>query len=358
MLNSQQIATVQYYPQANAKLRLFALWYFLVLMTLWNIAGHSFLGFEQPWIAPVVAVTAATITQLLLEWIDARANRRRPRFLGSYANFANFLPPAMISGFACGMLLYPNERLMPFVFAAVLSIASKVLFRIRLQDGRLTHFLNPSNFGIIVTLLLFPSVGQAPPYHFTENITGLWHWFLPIAIMFTGIVVHGFATGRLPLCIAWLAAFVIQGVMRSWINGDLEHWYVPLTPMSSAGFILFTLYMIPDPATTPIKFSRQILFGAAVAFTYAAFQMNHIVYGLFLALVSVCIVRGALITLFFRPTTASTPADQTTDKSAAAEPRSALVRPTTEFPAAPFPGTQFPEPKVLVPGEPEPVTAS
>jgi len=296
------VPTVVYYPQANANLRLFALWYFLVLMVLWNIAGHTFLGFEQPWLAPIVAVTAAMLAQLLLEWVDARANQRRPRYAGSWANFANFLPPAMISGFACGMLLYPNERLMPFVFAAVLSIASKVLFRVQVPDGRWTHFMNPSNFGIIATLLLFPSVGQAPPYHFTENITGLWHWILPAAIMFSGIVVHGFATGRLPLCIAWLVAFVIQGVVRSWLNNDFDHFWVPLTPMSSAGFILFTLYMIPDPATTPIHFGRQILFGASVAFTYAFFQMNHIVYGLFLALVTVCAVRGLLITLFFRPT--------------------------------------------------------
>ena len=337
MLKSQQIATVQYYPRASANLRLFALWYFLVLMTIWNIAGHTFLGFEQAWIAPMVAVTAATLTQLLLEWIDAKATGRRARFLGSIYIFANFLPPAMISGFACGMLLYPNDRVMPFVFAGVISIASKVLFRIRLQDGRLTHFLNPSNFGILATLLLFPSVGQAPPYHFTENITGMWHWFLPIGIMCSGIVVHGFATGRLPLCVAWLSAFVIQGVARSWINGDLEHWYVPLTPMSSAGFILFTLYMIPDPATTPIKLSRQILFGASVAFMYAFFQMNHIVYGLFLALVSVCIIRGGLITLLFRPRVA-------TQKTTSPEQR--------------FPDAQRPDRKVLVPANTEPVTVS
>ncbi|MCY3006203.1 MAG: enediyne biosynthesis protein UnbU [Planctomycetota bacterium] len=354
MLKSQQIATVLYYPQANSNLRLFALWYFLVLMTIWNIAGHTFLGFEQAWIAPMVAVTAAMFTQLLLEWIDAKATGRQARFLGSFANLANFLPPAMISGFACGMLLYPNDRLMPFVFAGVISIASKVLFRIRLQDGRLTHFLNPSNFGILATLLLFPSVGQAPPYHFTENITGLWHWILPIGIMFSGIVVHGFATGRLPLCIAWLSAFVIQGVARSWINGDLEHWYVPLTPMSSAGFILFTLYMIPDPATTPIKFSRQILFGASVALMYAFFQMNHIVYGLFLALVSVCIIRGGLITLLFRPTGVSVP---NKEPVRTAEPRRTFV--TNKTPSAKhFPDAQRPDPKVLAPENTEPVTVS
>ena len=312
--NSSNVATVALYPKQSANRRLFALWYFTVLMVLWNIAGHTVLGFEQAYAAPVVAVLAACLTQLLLEWVDAKATGRAPRYSGGLVNFANFLPPAMISGFACAMLLYPNERLMPLVFAAVVSIASKVLVRIRLPDGRRTHLLNPSNIGIVATLLLFPAVGQAPPYHFTENVTGVWHWILPGAIMSTGIIVHGFATGRLPLCVAWLVGFFVQGVIRAWIANDLEHWFVPLTPMSSAGFILFTLYMIPDPATTPIVLRRQVLFGASVAFAYAIFQSNHIVYGLFLALASVCIVRGILITLLFRPIRVTTESPTQTEQ--------------------------------------------
>jgi hypothetical protein len=278
---------------------MFALWYFTVLMILWNIAGHTLLGFEQAWAAPVIAVLTACLTQILLEYVDARSTGRAPRFRGGLANFASFLPPPMISGFACAMLLYPNERLTPYVFAAVVSIASKVLVRIRLADRRRTHVFNPSNIGVVATLLLFPEVGQAPPYHFTENITGLWHWILPGAILVTGVVVHGFATGRLPLCLAWLIGFFLQAIFRAWLAGD--SWYVPLTPMSSAAFILFTLYMIPDPATTPLVAKRQVVFGASVAFAYAVFQMNHIVYGLFLALASVSAARGVLIALFMRP---------------------------------------------------------
>ena len=52
-------ATLSLYPQQNAAFRLFALWYFMILMTLWNIAGHTFLGFEQAWIHPIVAVLTA-----------------------------------------------------------------------------------------------------------------------------------------------------------------------------------------------------------------------------------------------------------------------------------------------------------
>ena len=50
--------TVQFYPKGNPKYRLIALWYFLVLLTVWNILGHLYLGFEQPWVAPFVGVAS------------------------------------------------------------------------------------------------------------------------------------------------------------------------------------------------------------------------------------------------------------------------------------------------------------
>jgi len=55
--------------------------------------------------------------------------------------------------------------------------------------------------------------------------------------------------------------------------------------------------MIPDPATTPIVKGRQIAFGVSVAIVYAALQLFHIVFGLFLALIAVCAVRGLCIAI-------------------------------------------------------------
>src|SRR5262245_31661119 len=199
--------TLLFYPNKNPKLRLFALWYFAILMIVWNILGHTYLGFEQPWAAPFVGVGTAIAIQLLLEWVDATAKNREPRFAGGLSNFLNSLPAALIPGFACAMLLYPNERLWPIVFAVVLSISSKVLIRAPVGGGRTQHVFNPSNFGVAATLVLFPQVGFAPPYHFTENITGVWDWILPGIILLSGVIVHGFFTGRLPLVLAWLAGF-------------------------------------------------------------------------------------------------------------------------------------------------------
>ena len=145
-------------------------------MIVWNVVGHTVLGFEQSWATPLVAIATAIAVSMLLDWVDARASDRELRFAGSLGDFLNFLPACLIPGFACGMLLYPNERLWPLVFAVVLSIGSKLILRAPVGNGHTQHIFNPSNLGVAATLLLFPEVCFAPPYHFTENITGLWDW--------------------------------------------------------------------------------------------------------------------------------------------------------------------------------------
>ncbi|MBN8248345.1 MAG: enediyne biosynthesis protein UnbU, partial [Verrucomicrobia bacterium] len=204
--------TLLFYPNNNPRLRLFALWYFTTLMIVWNVVGHTVLGFEQSWATPVAAITTAIGVSMILEWVDARFHDRPVRFAGSPGNFLNFLPACLIPGFACGMLLYANERLWPVVFAVVLAMTSKVLIRAPVGGGHTQHIFNPSNFGVAATLLLFPDVGFAPPYHFTENITGLWDWALPLVILTSGLIVHGLFTGRLPLVGAWIAAFSLQAL--------------------------------------------------------------------------------------------------------------------------------------------------
>lgn len=288
--------TVLFYPNKNPKLRLFALWYFMILMIVWNILGHTFLGFEQSHAAVLVTLGAAIFFQLFLEWVDARAKNREVRWAGGWGNFINALPAALIPGFACSMLLYPNEQLWPFIFAVALSIGSKVLIRAPVGGGHTQHVFNPSNFGIALTLVLFPQVGFAPPYHFTENLVGIWHWILPVFILFTGVVIHGLFTGRLPLVAAWLIGFALQGQIRAWLFGFPA--VVPLMPMTSAAFIVFTLYMVPDPATTPLKPWRQAAFGFSVAMVYGLIQMMHLVFGLFFALITVCAIRGVSLHLY------------------------------------------------------------
>lgn len=283
-------ATLLFYPNRSPHLRLFALWYFTALMIAWNVLGHTVLGFEQSWATPLTAIATAIAVSMILEWIDARALGRELRFAGGLGRLLNFLPACLIPGFACGMLLYPNERLWPIVFAVVISIGSKVVLRAPVGGGHTQHIFNPSNLGVGTTLLLFPEVGFAPPYHFTENITGVWDWIVPLLVLATGLIVHGLFTGRLILVGSWVVTFLVQGIIRAKVFD--APFFVPLMPMTSAAFIVFTLYMIPDPATTPLKPARQALFGLSVAAVYAVTQVLHLVFGLFFALLIVCAIRG------------------------------------------------------------------
>jgi len=222
-----------------------------------------------------------------------------PRYHGGIGALAKFLLSAHITGLAVGMLLYAAEQLWVIAFAAVAAVASKYVLTVRLHGDRRVHFLNPSNFGIAATLALFPNVGIAPPYQFGENLFGALDWFLPLVICTTGSLINYKLTRRMPLILGWLGGFALQAIVRGLINGT--PLLAGLAPMSGFAFVLFTFYMVSDPATTPNSPQRQIMFGAGVALAYAILMEMHIVFGLFFALVAVCCLRGLILAIENRP---------------------------------------------------------
>ena len=270
---------------------------FAIAISILNVLGHTLFGFEQAWAHPLIALATAYGVELVLEIADAWANHRRPMFLRSGHDLVVFLLPAHITGLAVSMLLYPNERFWVVAFASAVAIASKRVFRIAVQaaaaggrGARARHFFNPSNIGIVFTLLLFPSVGIAPPYQFTENLRGPLDVILPLLIVVSGSFVNVKFTERVPLILAWLGVFALQAVVRSWLH-ELP-WQAALTPMTGLAFVLFTFYMVTDPGTTPAKAGAQIIFGSSVALVYGILMTAHVVFGLFFSLAVVTAVRG------------------------------------------------------------------
>lgn len=266
---------------------------FAAAITILNILGHTLLGFEPAWAHPFVAMAAAYSLEILLEVIDARTNRRAPRFMGGgIQKFIDFILSAHISAMAVSMLLYANDRWMPVAFAAAVAIGSKALLQIRSGD-RMRHFLNPSNFGITVTLLLFPWVGIAQPYQFTENLGHYGDWILPAIIICSGTFLNWRFTHRLPLIATWVTMFALQATARHFVLGTA--WIPALVPLTGVAFLLFTFYMITDPPTTPATKRGQIAFGVAVASIYGLLMASHIVFGFFFALSIVTATRGAYL---------------------------------------------------------------
>ena len=274
--------------------RLPALRRFAFAITLLNVLGHTWFGFEQAWSAPLVGIAAAYGTELLLESIVAWQQGRRPRFLaGSWVGTVDFMLSAHITGLAVAMLLYTGERMAPIVFGAAVAIASKYVLRVPAPDGGSRHFLNPSNFGITVTLLALTYVGISQPYMFTEHLNATGAWVLPAILVCAGSFLNGRFTHKLPLVAGWVGGFGIQVLARWALFGNLP--LGSLMPMTGMALLLFTFYMVTDPATTPVPARRQVAFGLSVAAMYGVLLALHVVFAPFFALTLVSLGRGALL---------------------------------------------------------------
>ncbi len=302
--------------------RVAALRRFAVTLTAFNLLGHLYFGFEQSYAQPLAALATAYGLELSLDLIDAGLYHRRPAFIRGPIPLIDFLLPGHITALATAMLLYANSEIWPIVFGTAVAVGSKHLFRMRVGPGT-RHIFNPSNFGISLTLLAFPWVGIAPPYHFTENLHGVADWVLPALILASGGYLNARLTGRIPLLLGWTGAFVAQALLRTMLFGA----YLPsaLGLMTSVVFVLYTFYMVTDPATTPVSTRAQVAFGATVAGTYGLLVAFHVVFGLFFALTIVCGLRG-LVTYAYRLTAGKTANVAQTHMVPRTAPRALQVR--------------------------------
>ena len=276
-------------PRHDPKV-IMALRNFAISITVFNTAGYIFLGFEQPWLWPFAALLTGYTVELVLEKIGARVEGRAPRYAGGGTKgLMEFLYPAHITSLAINMLIYVNDQFWVLIFGVTVAVGAKWVLRVPIK-GRVRHYMNPSNFGIAVILVLFPWGSIAPPYHFTENLWGWADWVIPGLVIIGGTMINGKLTGRMWLIAGWVGGFAVQAVLR----GVFFDTSIPaaLGMMTGVAFILFTNYMITDPGTSPSKPGAQVAFGAGVAAVYGVLMVAHVAYTIFLATAIVCFIRG------------------------------------------------------------------
>jgi Na+-translocating ferredoxin:NAD+ oxidoreductase RnfD subunit len=116
---------------------------------------------------------------------------------------------------------------------------------------------------------------------------------LPGLIVCSGTFLNVRFTRRIPLICGWVGGFVFQAWARSTFLG--ASFPAALMPMTGLAFVLFSFYMVTDPATTPSASRAQAVFGASVALAYGVLMSVHIVFGMFFALAFVCLLRGAIL---------------------------------------------------------------
>lgn len=285
---NQAPAAPRHDPKVVTALRRFA-----ISITVFNILGYTVLGFEQPWSWPLIALATGYTLEIGLEWISARTEGRTPRYSGSgLRGLVEFLYPAHITSLAMNMLIYVNDQLLTMIFGVAVAIGAKWVLRAPVK-GRLRHYMNPSNFGITVILLLFPWASIAPPYHFTEHVDGVVDWLVPLVILVAGTMLNAKLTNRMWLIGAWLVTFALQSVVRGVVLDTSI--IAALGTMTGVAFVLFTNYMITDPGTSPSQPLSQVAFGSGVAVVYGVLTGAGIAYGLFFATATVCLIRGGFL---------------------------------------------------------------
>jgi hypothetical protein len=164
------------------------------------------------------------------------------------------LPPAgplspLISSLSLCLLLRTNE---PWIgaLAAMLSIASKFLLRVH---GK--HVFNPTNFGILATIVLTGGAWIAPSQWGSAAL-------LAFAVAALGMAVASRAR-RLDIALAFLAFHLGLKLLRVLLLAQrlavFEHQAL------SGAVILFAFFMISDPRSTPDARSMRIAFAFVVA---------------------------------------------------------------------------------------------
>lgn len=166
---------------------------------------------------------------------------------------------ALISSLSL-VLLFKSNLAVVWFLAGFFVIASKFLIR---QNGR--HLFNPTNFGIVLTLLLFKE-------HSWVNLSGFGTEGVILAyVLFLGTFVS-FKSSRLDVPLIYLSLTFTFLALRMWWLGDPMDIF--FHRMESVSLLVFAFLMISDPKTTPDGFWGRFFFCLVVAL--GAFVMeNH-----------------------------------------------------------------------------------
>ncbi|HXI12382.1 MAG TPA: RnfABCDGE type electron transport complex subunit D [Thermoanaerobaculia bacterium] len=238
-------------------------------LSLLLIYGMSHLGFDVR--LPQAAITI--VTALTTQWICSQ-----------FWRLPLFDPKsAMISALSL-CLLFRSRSITLVVLVTIITIASKFVLRWR---GK--HIFNPTNFGIVVMMILFDGVWVSP---------GQWGnvaFFAFLIACAGGLVVNRAARSDVTYAFAFFYAALLIG--RSlYLHEPLT---IPFHRLESGALLLFTFFMISDPRTTPSSRPGRILFAALVA-TGAAyiqlrlFRTNGLLWSLVLFSMSVPLIDWLL----------------------------------------------------------------
>ncbi len=228
--------------------------------TLWVVLGSTTYYFNRdPWQLGITLVTACGLDMLI----------------GLIVRRELIVPiSAYLTAMSIGILLESYDNRIFFV-AAAWGILSKYLIR-----NRTGHFFNPSNFGLVMVLLLCPHIATIAP-------GSQWgaDYRIAIAIICLGLMMMK-RIRRLDLALSFIGGYVVMSLIRMAVGqGGL---IFALGPMTGAEFALFSFVMLPDPKASPPAPRGRMAWGFSIAVLDGVMRFLEIRYSLFYSLFIHC----------------------------------------------------------------------
>ena len=213
----------------------------------------------RPGIAAVVLATA-----LIVQWLGTR-----------WAGMGRFDARSPLISALSLTLLLRTTTVWIAALAAVLTIGSKFVIRVRRSGGSGKHVFNPTNFGIVAVLLLTDGAWVSPGQWGSAAVAAF-------AVACLGFLVVRRAR-RSDVTWAFLGAYGAIVLGRAlWLGDPLA---IPLHQLGNGAFLIFAFFMISDPKTTPDSRVGRVLFACLVAaggglVQFALFRPNGLLWAL------------------------------------------------------------------------------
>lgn len=220
----------------------------------------------RDWTLRPELLLAIAVSCLLAQWVFAVAlPRARALLQGSPLEVAPLLTlpwrSAAITALGLCLLLRANH-VSTVVLASVLAIASKFLFRCYRK-----HFFNPANFGIVLALLLSADAWVSPGQWGAERLYLL--LFGAAALPILGSV------GRWDAALTFLGGYAgLEAGRAVWLGLD---WQVWAHQLGSGSLLLFALFMLTDPRSTPDARPARMLWALSIAAVSVVLQHGFFV---------------------------------------------------------------------------------
>ena len=207
------------------------------------VIGKVFLDLHVAWSTVIVVVIIAILIEHILLYLRDGALR--------FFSVSSVLT-------ALGLLFMIHADMI-VIYAVLLSLAFVQKYVLRVHGH---HVFNPSNLAVTLALLLFPQHTYVEMWQWGQHLwLGLLLFLLGFAILWR--------VKRVWIPLVFLVIYIPLQIYLF-----AQHGTYPLdflwTRLFSGGFLIYSIFMLTDPRTTPEKTSWQIFFITLVALTATA----------------------------------------------------------------------------------------